>query len=390
MLPSRHRLDRTSILQCASEEVSPSRNFCTGNTLGRRPGNALGVGGALGGRTGDGRSVRDLLLGRLQLPLQACQLPSKVGDALADWDLELALGEDIDTDGLSDTRLGRALDCVLKAGVSRINAGVLLEAVRAFDLDTCLSHTDTTGLAVYGDYTFCTPGDPEDPDAAPNVTRGYSKDFRPDLKQVVFSLTVANDGFVPLFGHVTDGNRSDNIEGVGRLASALPDPGQMTIVGDCRLLTGPNIALAKKSGLNFVTSLPRSLNAWKEAYDKARDLLDDGPVLRESVEIEERYEDDRVEVVAEEVRETWRGISLKTTHKWKEVLEDGTTAKHEEGLRAVVIRSEQLARAKRRSLEALIAKENQALKKLAGGFRSEKKGFACRTQRRWRRRCARR
>ncbi|UAW64815.1 hypothetical protein KMZ15_03950 [Mycoavidus sp. HKI] len=41
------------------------------------------------------------------------------------------------------------------------------------------------------------------------MTHGYSKDHRPDLKQVVLSLAVAGGSGVPLWMTPCDGNASD-------------------------------------------------------------------------------------------------------------------------------------------------------------------------------------
>ncbi len=68
-----------------------------------------------------------------------------VGGTPTGWDLDLTLGEDYDPEGLSDTRLGPALDCVFEASVGKINAAVRLRAVEAFER-TSAADTSTLGL----------------------------------------------------------------------------------------------------------------------------------------------------------------------------------------------------------------------------------------------------
>ena len=41
------------------------------------------------------------------------------------------------------------------------------------------------------------------------VTKGYSRDHRPDLKQCLLDLIVSSDGGIPLFMRTGDGNKSD-------------------------------------------------------------------------------------------------------------------------------------------------------------------------------------
>src|SRR5215471_11902337 len=52
-------------------------------------------------------------------------------------------------------------------------------------------HLDTTSFALSGAYV------PESDEQAITITHGYSKDYRPDLKQAVLELMVSQDGGVP-------------------------------------------------------------------------------------------------------------------------------------------------------------------------------------------------
>jgi transposase len=64
-------------------------------------------------------------------------------------------------------------------------------------------HFDTTSRSVWGAYQFA------ETQALPfQVTYGYSKDKRPDLKQFVLS-TLCVDRAVPIWGKSDDGNASD-------------------------------------------------------------------------------------------------------------------------------------------------------------------------------------
>ena len=52
---------------------------------------------------------------------------------------------------------------------------------------------------------------PETDTQAIAITYGYAKDHRPDLKQAVLELMVAQDGGVPLMSQSWDGNASDTV-----------------------------------------------------------------------------------------------------------------------------------------------------------------------------------
>lgn len=66
-----------------------------------------------------------------------------------------------------------------------------------------LNHLDTTSISVEGEYEV------EDQLSKIEITRGYSKDHRPDLKQVVLSLVVNGPSDIPLWMEPLSGNSSD-------------------------------------------------------------------------------------------------------------------------------------------------------------------------------------
>ena len=63
-------------------------------------------------------------------------------------------------------------------------------------------HLDTTSLTLYGEYESYE-------DVSPLPTLGYSKDNRPDLKQLTLSLTHVSEAHIPLWFEALDGNSSD-------------------------------------------------------------------------------------------------------------------------------------------------------------------------------------
>ena len=121
----------------------------------------------------------------------------RVDELLEPYDLEVAFGWESDWARFSEQRLAKALDDVFASGPQQLYSAVLTSAVRNYDLGLTSLHFDTTSIKLQGDYALSSePDDPEDPSAVPNVTYGYSKDHRPDLKQIVLGLTVSGDGAV--------------------------------------------------------------------------------------------------------------------------------------------------------------------------------------------------
>lgn len=306
----------------------------------------------------------------------------RVAEILAPWDLELLLGQsDFDVAMLNDNRLGRALDSVFAAGTSSITTGVVLEAMKIYQLETDLLHFDTTSFKVHGAYADSVAGDPEVPDGAPHVTRGYSRDHRPDLKQVMFGLTVTNDGYVPVLGRVTDGNRNDTLENrfnLTRIAAVLPDPQAITLVADCKLFSGENLQLAKDHGLNLVTLMPKNMKVWERAFSAAAADLDEAPVLRKLVEVVKIEDEESGELsTTETCKEDWRGRSVSVTHCWERQLADGGKRPEEIELRALVVKSSQLEAKQRKTLARKFEQEKRALARLDKSFTKKASDFAC-------------
>ena len=86
----------------------------------------------------------------------------------------------------------------------------MFDAVARFSIDCSQLHNDSTSVTVTGRY----PGADwrvrgGQPTAA--ITFGHNKDHRPDLRQLVWILTVTADGAVPLAHRVVDGNTSDDV-----------------------------------------------------------------------------------------------------------------------------------------------------------------------------------
>lgn len=163
----------------------------------------------------------------------------RVDQHLAPYDCELVFPWGDRLGHFSDRRLAKSLDQCFQSELQPLYADLLKNAIRAFELSVSTLHGDTTSVSVYGGYLGSSePFDPEDPHAVPHVTHGHSKDHRPDLKQVLFGLTVSGDGGVPILGRVASGNRSDSKEfryALRQIAEVVPDPQDSVVVLDSKL-----------------------------------------------------------------------------------------------------------------------------------------------------------
>ena len=92
------------------------------------------------------------------------------------------------------------------------------------------------------------------------ITFGHSKDHRPDLKQLVWILTVACDGAVPLAYRLADGNTTDDPTHVPTWDGlvALLGRTDFLYVADSKLCSRTAMGHIDGHGGRFITVLPRS------------------------------------------------------------------------------------------------------------------------------------
>ena len=128
--------------------------------------------------------------------------------------LDVLIGKDIKPSHLNDNTIGRALDSLYDYGVSALFGLISTQAYKALKLQSRYLHLDSTSFKVYGnDYTPSNSNN-EEKEETPcviEVTRGYSKDHRPDLLQVMLNMIVENSSGIPMAMEALSGNSSDKI-----------------------------------------------------------------------------------------------------------------------------------------------------------------------------------
>jgi transposase len=164
-----------------------------------------------------------------------------------------------DAGWLNDDRVGRALVRLFDADRASLLTDLIVGVVAEFQVDTSEMHNDSTSVSVHGQYT--------DADGAPvrgrptaAVTFGHSKDHRPDLKQLVFILTVSFDGAVPMAYRLADGNTSDDPTHIPTWDNLVKVLGRRDFlyVADSKLCSGDAMRHIDGQEGRFVTVLPRT------------------------------------------------------------------------------------------------------------------------------------
>src|SRR6266436_4052352 len=169
--------------------------------------------------------------------------------------LDLLLREGVQAEMFTRFKLGRTLDEVHAYGCDLLFSELALAVCVQESIEQRFNHLDTTSFSLSGNYV------PESDQQAIRITHGYSKDHRPDLKQVVLELLVSQDGGVPLVSKSWDGNTSDTpifkerAEALMAAFASAPTP--RYLVADAKLYTEDTAATLARLG--FITRIPGTL-----------------------------------------------------------------------------------------------------------------------------------
>jgi transposase len=160
---------------------------------------------------------------------------------------------------LHDDRLGRSLDRMFEGIGPALIMAVVRHVIREFAISLEELHNDSTTVSFYGAYDDA--GQESEQRGRPThaITWGHSKARRPDLKQLLYILTVTSDGNVPVFFTSASGNTVDDGTHIGNwdLLYELIGHANFLYVADCKLASRENLSHIATRGGRFVTVLPR-------------------------------------------------------------------------------------------------------------------------------------
>lgn len=260
----------------------------------------------------------------------------------AEQDLDLLFGLPCRADNFNDDVLCRTLDKMSDAGAKKVFSAIVAKALAVENVDISVGHGDTTSKVVFGQYNG---------DGDLNVTYGYSKDHRPDLKQILYGLLTTKDG-VPFLAEIRDGNLDDKTWNK-QLVSSLKDQlsveelQKFTYVADSAAVTKDSLHQFAEAGVKVISRLPNT-------YGLASEL------------IEQAWKDN-----------DWQDAGAlapgknKASYRLKEYSHDLFGRDY----RFIVVHSSQLDKRKQAGLEKKLAKELAELEKAV--VKQEKLEYAC-------------
>src|SRR5262249_38290688 len=173
-------------------------------------------------------------------------------------------------------------------------------------------HNDSTTVTFHGAYTDAAVEKRRNGRSTAAITWGHNKDHRPDLKQLLYILTTARDGGVPVSLEVKSGNVTDDRthQATWDLLCQLTGRPHFLYVADSKAATVETMASIHQRRGRFLSVLPRTRAedgtfralvsrgqvGWRPLYDKRN----------EPGEIVDRYSlSDQPGVSAEGYRLIW-------------------------------------------------------------------------------------
>ncbi len=206
-----------------------------------------------------GQRIKAMLLNGLGFTQNPIYLTPKFFD---EKPIELLIGKGIKAEYLNDDALGRTLDKCYEYGVMRLFAEIANEIyLETFGKEQCqVIHLDTTSFSLQGEYDIDYDDEKVEPPAMPKY--GHSKDHRPDLKQMMMSLTVSGDAQMPIWFEPLDGNSQDKknfhntLANIKAFREQLKTAPNLSVVADSALYTNGEL---KKAYYGWITRIPNQI-----------------------------------------------------------------------------------------------------------------------------------
>jgi transposase len=170
---------------------------------------------------------------------------------------------------LNDDALGRALETLYADGVTELYRLIAATAAKRLGLAATFAHLDSTSFHVDGRYNS-----EEEPEAEViHITRGYSRDHRPDLNQVMLELIVEHQAGIPVLMQPLSGNTSDG-KTFGHVVKAYVTQLQTTygttyLVADSALYNEDNLQKLAETTVKWITRVPATLGEAQAALAQA-------------------------------------------------------------------------------------------------------------------------
>lgn len=193
------------------------------------------------------------------------------GEYFKDKPLDRLIGEGIEASHINDDALGRCLDACYEYGVSRLYQELGEKVVMHLGLETEALHLDSTSFHYDGKST------PDGDDIHHiRIAKGYSRDHRPELNQVILNLICENQSGIPVYMKPASGNSND-MEGFKQIVkshiqSLKAAQASRYLVADAALYVKETLQHLHELSQLFITRVPQTLKEAKQLIGQAHTL----------------------------------------------------------------------------------------------------------------------
>jgi len=187
-----------------------------------------------------------------------------------DKPLDRLIGEGVLPEHINDDALGRCLDTLYEYGVSKLYQKLGEAVVEKLGLQTQALHLDSTSFHYDGKES-------DDGELAHiRIAKGYSRDHRPELNQVILNLICENQSGIPVYMKPASGNSND-MEGFKQIVKAhigslKAAQASRYLVADAALYVKETIEDLNAQGQLFITRVPQTLTEAKALVKQAPSL----------------------------------------------------------------------------------------------------------------------
>jgi transposase len=188
-----------------------------------------------------------------------------------DKPLDRLIAPGLKPEQINDDALGRCLDALYEKGVSALYQTIGEAVVKHLDLPCDSVHLDSTSFHYDGRGTPA-----EDDFNCIQVAKGYSRDHRPELNQVILNLICENQSGIPVYMKPSSGNCND-MEGFKKIVkshiqSLKAAQASRYLVADAALYVKETLEELHKLKQLFITRVPQTLTEAKNLIKQAHVL----------------------------------------------------------------------------------------------------------------------
>lgn len=182
------------------------------------------------------------------------------------------IGEGIEARHLNDDALGRCLDSLYDFGVSELYQHIAEKVVTHLKLPCQFTHLDSTSFHYDGKAN----ADDDNPNEL-HITKGYSRDHRPELNQVVLNLICENQSGIPVYMQAANGNTND-MQGFKKIVKS--HIGSLKAAQKCRYLVADSALYVKETIVEltaqsqlFITRVPQKITESKDLIKMEKSMV---------------------------------------------------------------------------------------------------------------------